>query len=58
MKGHTIFTCMENNCPVITFFEWSNQADSASTSNCPRCNETAYPTKAIFNKEFPEKEGG
>lgn len=53
MKGHTIFVCSSDDCQIITFVEWSNQANSASHSNCPVCNEQAEPVKAIFNKEHP-----
>lgn len=53
MKGHTIFVCANDECPVISFIEWSNQADSPSQSNCPCCHEYTSPLKAIFNKEHP-----
>ena len=53
MKGHTIFVCSETDCPIITFVEWSNQADSPSGSYCPLCSEKSEPIKAIFNKEHP-----
>lgn len=53
MKGHTIFVCSDDDCPIVTFVEWSNQANSPSGSSCPVCSQRAEPVKAIYNKEHP-----
>lgn len=50
MKGHTIFICVSDDCPVITFVQWSNEVDIPSRSTCPCCLGHASAVKAISNK--------